>query len=64
MAPTLNPAVLVYLFGAGALYVRAVRTLHGRGHVVNGWQQAAWYGGLGLTAIALISPVDGSATTC
>ena len=40
------------------LYVRAVRRLRRRGVAVPRWQQAAWYVGIGLTSIALISPVD------
>jgi putative membrane protein len=53
-----NPAALLYLLGAVLLYGRAVRVLRGRGQRVPTWQQAAWYGGLALTAFALISPVD------
>lgn len=54
-----DPAVIVLLLGAAALYVRAVRVLARRGYEVPGWQQAAWFAGLGLTAIGLLSPLDG-----
>lgn len=40
------------------LYFRAVRILAGRGWGVPLAQQASWYTGIGLMAIALISPLD------
>ena len=40
------------------LYFRAVRILAGRGWGVPRAQQASWYAGIGLMAIALISPLD------
>ena len=53
-----DPAVVVLIALAIALYVRAVRILASRGYRVPGLQQAAWYGGMSLTAIGLLSPVD------
>jgi cytochrome c oxidase assembly factor CtaG len=41
-----------------ALYIRAVRILARRGYRVPGWQQASWYCGLALMAVALLSPLD------
>jgi cytochrome c oxidase assembly factor CtaG len=41
-----------------ALYVRATRILAGRGYRVPSLQQAAWFGGLALMGIALLSPLD------
>jgi putative copper resistance protein D len=54
-----SPAVVAVLALAAALYVRAVRVLGGRGYDVPGWQQAAWWGGLTLIAVALLGPPDG-----
>src|SRR3954469_2246242 len=49
----------IYLLGLPAfLYVRALRILKRRGRRVPVWQQAAWFGGLGLTGVALLSPLD------
>ena len=42
-----------------ALYARAVHVLDGRGYRVPPGQQAAWYGGIALTAVGLLSPIDG-----
>lgn len=53
-----NPAIVLYLLAAVALYVRAVRVLSGRGRRVPRRQQAAWYSGLTLTSVALLSPID------
>ena len=47
------------MIAVGALYARAIFVLRGRGVRVSRWQQAAWYGGLALMAVALLSPVDG-----
>jgi cytochrome c oxidase assembly factor CtaG len=41
------------------LYARAVRILASRGYRVPAGQQSAWYGGMALTAIGLLSPIDG-----
>jgi putative membrane protein len=53
-----SPAVIALLGMAFVLYVRAVRRLDARGYEVPRLQQAAWHGGLLVTAIALVSPVD------
>jgi putative copper resistance protein D len=58
MSPSLNPVVLLYLAGALLLYRRAIVILARRGRTVPAWQQAAFYGGIALTAMALIWPVD------
>ena len=42
----------------GALYVRATRILGRRGYRVPALQQAAWFGGLALIGVALLSPLD------
>jgi putative membrane protein len=55
---SINPTVVALLAVATALYVRAERTLAGRGYDVPRGQQAAWYGGLTLIAIALLGPPD------
>ena len=44
---------------AEVLYLRAVRVLARRGYDVPFWQQVAWHGGVALTAIGLLSPIDG-----
>jgi cytochrome c oxidase assembly factor CtaG len=49
---------LLLLAFSGGLYARAVRILGRRGVEVGRWQQAAWYGGLSLMAVALFSPLD------
>lgn len=59
MRLSFDPAVFLLLAGAAALYVRAIRILGGRGQRIGRWQQAAWWAGLGLTALALIGPLDG-----
>jgi cytochrome c oxidase assembly factor CtaG len=49
----------IYLLGLPTfLYVRALRILRRRGLRVPLWQQAAWFGGLALIGIALLSPLD------
>lgn len=53
-----DPAVIALLLGAIALYARAVRVLRSRGYEVPVWQQAAWYSGIFLNAIGLLSPID------
>jgi putative membrane protein len=53
-----DPAVLLMIAAVTVLYVRAVRILGRRGYEVPFWQQACWYGGVALTAIALVSPID------
>jgi cytochrome c oxidase assembly factor CtaG len=42
----------------GALYVRAVRVLRGRGYRVPVLQQVCWFAGLASIGIALLSPLD------
>jgi putative copper resistance protein D len=54
-----DPAVIALLLGAVALYVRAVRVLAARGYRVPVAQQVAWHAGVGLTAVGLLSPIDG-----
>jgi len=54
-----DPGVLALLLGAVALYVRAVRVLGRRGYSVPVWQQVAWHAGILLTAVGLLSPLDG-----
>jgi len=54
-----DPAVIALLLGAGTLYVRAVRVLARRGYAVPLRQQTAWHAGVGLTAVGLLSPIDG-----
>jgi len=46
---------------AEVLYLRAVHTLGARGYAVPFWQQISWHGGIALTAIGLLSPIDGLA---
>jgi len=55
---SLDPGVLAFLALGVGLYVRAVRIARGRGLEVTTFQQAAFYGGVALWAVALISPVD------
>jgi putative copper resistance protein D len=54
---TFDPGVFVYLAIGVTLYVRAVRVVKGRGLEVTTFQQAAFYGGVALWAIAIFSPV-------
>jgi putative copper resistance protein D len=53
-----SPAVAALLVLAAALYLRAVRVLRARGYDVPRWQQAGWWGGLTLIAVALLGPPD------
>ena len=55
---TLDPGVLAFLGIGVALYVRAVGVARGRGLEVGRLQQAAFYGGVALWAVAMISPLD------
>ena len=59
MGFSFDPAVIALLLGAGTLYVRAVRVLARRGYSVPLRQQTAWHAGVGLTAVGLLSPIDG-----
>jgi putative copper resistance protein D len=54
-----DAGALVSLVVAEVLYLRAVRVLGGRGYDVPFWQQVAWHAGIALTAIGLLSPIDG-----
>ena len=53
-----SPGVIALLALAAYLYARAVRVLAGRGYAVPRGQQAAWWGGLALSALALLGPPD------
>jgi cytochrome c oxidase assembly factor CtaG len=55
---TFDPGVLAFLGIGVALYVRAVRVAQGRGLEVSRFQQAAFYGGVALWVVALVSPLD------
>jgi putative membrane protein len=55
---TFDPGVLAFLGVGVALYVRAVGVARGRGLDVSRFQQAAFFGGVALWAVALISPLD------
>lgn len=59
MGFSFDPAVIALIALAEALYIRAVRVLRRRGYEVPVGQQALWHGGVALTAIGLLSPVDG-----
>jgi cytochrome c oxidase assembly factor CtaG len=55
---TFDPAVVALIALAAYLYARAVRILGVRGYAVPRVQQVAWYGGLALSAVGLLSPID------
>ena len=55
----MDAGALISLVVAEVLYLRAVRILARRGYEVPFWQQVAWHGGIALTAIGLLSPIDG-----
>jgi len=55
---SLDPGVLAFLAVGVALYVRAVRVAQGRGLEVSRFQQGAFYGGVALWVLALVSPLD------
>ena len=57
MSFSFDPGVFVYLAVGVTLYVRAVRIARGRGLEVTTFQQCAFFGGVGLWAIAIFSPV-------
>jgi putative copper resistance protein D len=54
-----DPAVILLLLTAVVLFERALRILHRRGLSVSRWQRAAWYAGVALLFVALVSPIDG-----
>jgi cytochrome c oxidase assembly factor CtaG len=56
-----DAGALVFILIAEVLYLRAVHVLRGRGYDVPSWQQAAWHTGMALTAVGLLSPIDGLA---
>ena len=53
-----DPILVLLLLLACGLYVRALRVLRRRRLTVSPWQQAAWWIGIGLLAIALLGPPD------
>ena len=59
MGFSFDPAVIAGILLVEVLYVRAVRKLRRRGWRVGTGQQVAWHAGVGLTAIGLLSPIDG-----
>ena len=58
MPLALDPAPLSALVLAAYLYARGVQRLRRRGVRVPAWQQVAWYVGLALMAVALLSLLD------
>ena len=53
-----DPAGIALIAALLALYGRAVAVLRWRGYAVPRLQQAAWYGGMALLAVALLGPPD------
>lgn len=53
-----DPVLLAGFAVSAVLYVRAVRILRRRGVRVGRWQQASWWTGWALFAIALVGPID------
>jgi putative membrane protein len=53
-----DAGALIAVVVAEVLYLRAVRVLARRGYDVPFWQQVAWHGGVLLTGVGLLSPVD------
>ena len=58
MRLSLDPGVIAFLIAVSALYVRAVRVLGARGYRVPAAQQAWWWIGVALQAVALLGPLD------
>jgi len=58
MTLSFDPAVVLALGLAIGLYARAVRILRGRGWRVGTVQQVAWYSGVALLALGMVSPID------
>src|SRR5687768_15603400 len=56
MKVAFDPGVVVLLGSAGVLYARAIHVLRRRGWRVPRGQQACWWVGLGLQAVALLGP--------
>lgn len=55
----MDAGALIAIVCAEVLYLRAVHVLGRRGYEVPFWQQVAWHGGVLLTGVGLLSPVDG-----
>ena len=53
-----DPVGLALVLLLVALYMRAITVLRWRGHTVARGQQALYYGGVGLIAVALLGPPD------
>ena len=62
VSPSLDPGPIALLVVALALYARATVVLRRRGRRVSVAQQAAWYAGLVLLAVALVGPLDALAS--
>jgi putative copper resistance protein D len=58
MKLALDPAPIAGLVLAAVLYVRALGIVRRRGLRVSAWQQAAWWTGLLIEAVALLSPLS------
>lgn len=58
VAFSFDPGAVLLLVAATTLYVRAVVILRRRGQPVSSSQQLAWHGGVALTALGLLGPVD------
>jgi putative copper resistance protein D len=55
---SLDPSAMALVALLIAVYWRAVTVLRWRGYRVPRWQQASWYGGVALLALALLGPPD------
>jgi cytochrome c oxidase assembly factor CtaG len=53
-----DAGALLAIVCAEVLYLRAVHVLAARGYDVPFWQQVAWHGGVLLTGVGLLSPLD------
>ena len=58
MGLSLDPVVVALIAGAAFLHARAIAILRRRGQTVPPLQRVAWWGGLALTALGLLSPID------
>jgi cytochrome c oxidase assembly factor CtaG len=58
MTFTFAPLQLAPAAVTAALYWRRVQTLHGTPRAVPGWRQAAFYCGVGLIVVVLVSPLS------
>ncbi len=59
MGFSFDPAAIALLLLASGLYVRAVAILGRRGYEVPRGQRLSWHAGIAVTAIGLLSPLDG-----